>query len=222
MAWKAIAHGPWNDIGAWRRGLVAGTVAALHLALLLMLLRPATPLFVRRGRPTPALDAIRVRLLSTKPPPARPPVPDMPRARARHAVIAAAHARHLLPVGAQSTAPPPRPLDLTLPPRTATSSGTVPPYIPGGQGFGRPGDDDARRRPRLPGMWGARTSHYRMRDPRRHGIAGFAHLLQRALGVTSRQCLWLEHLKTLSKAQLAARGLLKDDLPALAVKYGCR
>lgn len=158
MAWKLAAHGPHTDPAAWRRGLIVGFVAALHLGLLLALLRPATPLLRRLARSAPAIDTIQVRLLTPPERTSPPPAPAVAAPHRRPTTTAPAHA----PASARSAAAPPRPLDLHLPERMDAGGGQAPLYIPGGRGFGQSDRQDARWRARLPGMWGARVCAIRV------------------------------------------------------------
>ncbi|MFK2877987.1 hypothetical protein [Rhodanobacter hydrolyticus] len=210
----------------WTRVATLAAVVLIHLCFLAFLLAPPPgPRWPAAETLTASADALVVRLLPSRKPPAEPPqtaaMPRLP--RSTHA--ADYLARHPMPVpttrSATLASPPPpsampHPIDRLI-------VATPPSYIAGG---GRLSEAEyGQQNIRVPN--GDQPVHgtpvFRMADPRMQGIAGVVRFVGSQFGAIDPHCLKLDAESNMSIRERVANHVDADDaqMAASAERYGC-
>lgn len=217
MGWKPTAG--WNWRGpAGHRVAVQATVIGLHLGILWLLQRPATPRLPSTNTAADARTGLRIRFLHIPLEPPHQQVRNDPRpsipapkhsAPARKTVTAGEPA----PAATKPTASTAGRLDWSLPSGDADHG-----YIAHGPGDGTGFGHSATR---IPGSGAAVVPGIRMIDPRTQGVAGAVRAVQALFGVADHHCVDVEAWRSLSTEELLDRHISPAQVYRTAETYHC-
>jgi hypothetical protein len=192
-----------------------------HIAMLMIMLRPARPLEEEPTAVAPnERDAVQVRFIRRVLP--KPPVPmQEPRAATvSHSASPTYHATRSVQTSHQASpsqsSTEPAPLVLTLP---ASNSST---YVAGGSPFQQ--NLQAADHPyaaKMPGGDQLRAPQFAMKDPRDQGVAGFVRFVRHYFPqMVDSHCVDVNTWAGMSPAEQAKHASL-SEMKAIAEEYGC-
>lgn len=216
-----MPHQRRRSYGWLLRACVIALVVICHIGLLMIMLRPATPLDeASTAVAQDERDAVQVRLIqrvSSKPPISTPERRVATVSRPALPVYRATGPAQIAnPVSSPQPSTEPAPLVLTP---SASSSST---YVAGGSSFQQ--NLQAADHPyaaKVPGSYQPRAPRFAMADPRYQGAAGFVRFVQRfILHAVDPHCVDVNTWAGMSPAEQAQHASL-SEMAEEARKYGC-